>query len=483
MRLRAAEVGGRRVVAPAGLTLAALALAVGTVSARAQTAPVLVRPDAVLAPATPPGGAPAPAIASLDLRARQEALLARMRRDPTDHDATYAYVAVSNRLGDGEAAIGALERLLDYDPGLARAAYELGTLYHGLGSYDAASRYLRLAADSPRLEPVLASRVAALYADSVKQQSQSRWTGFIQAGLRFQSNATFIPAGGAVRLNGQDLFLAPAERRRRADGSGFALIQLGNDYDLENQRGDVLETRFLGFGSGQFSASAFDFGYAEASFGPRLGLPELMPGASIKPYIVGQTSALRAEGLPYVSSGGGGVTVRLPVASNVTLDLGVEGRAVGVSGRDPLNAATFNDGRSVAGYLVSSVRLTPDVDLEARVVGVRGDTDRAGQSFSKGGVSVALGVQFDAPSELIPRKWKLSPFVGGAALGVDRPNPAIDPRVARRDTEFSAGVALDAPLTAWLGLSALVQYDRIDSNIPNYRQRGLTVLGGPTARF
>jgi hypothetical protein len=59
----------------------------------------------------------------------------------------------------------------------------------------------------------------------------------------------------------------------------------------------------------------------------------------------------------------------------------------------------------------------------------------------------------------------------------------VDPRVTRHDTEVSAGVLLDAPLTGMFGVSAMVQFERIDSNLPNYRQRGVTVLGGPTARF
>jgi hypothetical protein len=475
--------GGRRALGAA----AALALLVAPAAVPAQTAGFLSRPDPAIARVTPqaaPGDASAALGPGADaLRARQAMLLERTRRDPTDYEAAYAYVEVSNRLRDSEAAIGTLERLINYNPGLVRANYELGLLYYGLGSYDAAARYLAIASGAAATEPALAARAAALYADAAKQGGRSRWSGFVQAGLRYQSNATFIPAGGAVRLNGQDFLLAPADRRRRADGSGFGLVQLGHDYDLENQRGDVLETRFLAFGSGQFDVSSFDFGYVEASFGPRFGLPELAPGASIKPYVVGQSSALRAEGLPYLSSGGGGVTLRLPAFDAVTFDLGVEGRALSVAGRDPLAAATLNDGRTVSGYLVATAGLGEGVDLEVRAVGLRAEAGRGGQSFVRGGGAVALGFQIDPPSELMPRKWKLSPFASAAVLEFDRANPAIDPRVARRDTEVSVGLVLDAPLTAWLGLTALVSYDRIDSNLPNYRQRGVTVLGGPTARF
>lgn len=465
---------------PALLVLLGTTIGVGS-SAHAQTGldRVFVLPQVVgSTPTTSNSGSDT----TSDLRARQQALLDRTIRNPADLETTYAYVDASLALHDTEAAIGALERLVDYNPTLARANYQLGVLYYQLGSFDAAARYFRAAGASPTVEPQIQARIEALYPETVKQQSPSRWSGFLQTGIRYQSNASFIPEGGVVRLNGQDLLLLPSERRR-ADGSVFGLAQIAHDYDLQNQRGDVLETRFVGLGTKQFGVSEFDFGYVEASFGPRFGLPELMPGASIKPYVVGQTSLLRGEPAPYVSSGGGGVTLRLPIFANLTLDPGVEARVLGVNGRDALNASTVDSGHSIAGYLVTTAKLADDVDLEARFVGIRAEAGQPAQSFSKAGASLALSFQFDPPSDLIARKWKLSPFGGGAFLDFDRANAFVDPRIARRDKEYSAGVMLDAPLTATFGVSATVQYDRIDSNLPNYRQRGITVLGGPTARF
>ena len=460
----------------AGAALSAAGLAA---PARAQT--TLVRPEPRNPSVTVPGR-PSETAGPADLRARQQALLERTLRAPLDFEATYDYVEASARLGDTEAAIGALERLLNYDPRLVRARYELGALYFRMGSFDAAAHYLRTAAESPTLDPAIQARVEALYPEAVKQQGQSRWSVFLQGGLRYQSNASFIPAGGVLRLGGQDFLLTP-QARRRGDGSAFGLAQVGNDYDLQNQRGDVLETRAVAFGSKQFQAGAYDFGYLEASFGPRLGLPELMPGASIKPYAVGQTAFLGGERAPYLSSAGGGVTMRLPAAPGLTLEPGVEARILDVNGQDGPGAAAFGGGSLIAGYLTASLNLTPDIDVEARFVGVRSGASRAAQDFVKGAAALAVSFQFAPPSALIARKWRLSPFVSGAYTGFDRSNPGIDPIRVREDREYGAGLILDAPLTGMLGLSALVQYDRVDSNLPNYRQRGLTVLGGPTARF
>lgn len=465
--------GGRRAIAVLALTLSVAA------PAAAQTL-LGGRPFAGQEASAP--GRASESAGPVELRARQQALLERTRRNPLDFEAAYDYVEVSTALRDNEAAIGALERLLAYNPRLARARYELGLLYFQMGSHDAAARYLRDAVASPDLDPAIRTRAEALYPEVLKQQSASRWSVFLQAGARYQSNATYIPSGGVLRLGGQDFLLQPQERRR-ADGSAFGLAAIGHDYDLRNQRGDVIETRILAFGSKQFHETAFDFGYVEGSIGVRFGLPELMPGASIKPYIIGQTSALHAERSPYVSSGGGGVSLRLPVTPTFTLEPGVEARATSVAARGAFGASDIGSGSLVVGYMTGTLGLAPDIDLEAKIFGLRSEANRASQSFAKIGAAAALSFQFAPPSDLMPRKWKLSPFVGGAWIDYDRANPAIDPFVVRRDRELNAGVALDAPITGTLGLSAFVQYDWVGSKLPNYRQRGVTVLGGPTARF
>jgi hypothetical protein len=58
----------------------------------------------------------------------QDRLFQQMLRNPKNLDVTFAYVKVATDNGDYEAAIGALERVLFYQPGLARVKYELGSL-------------------------------------------------------------------------------------------------------------------------------------------------------------------------------------------------------------------------------------------------------------------------------------------------------------------------------------------------------------------
>src|SRR5713226_203950 len=80
------------------------------------------------------------------LESQKEALFQQMFRDPANLDVTFAYADVSARLGDYEAAVSALERMLLYNPNLPRVQLELGGLYFRMGSYDLARAYFEKAA-------------------------------------------------------------------------------------------------------------------------------------------------------------------------------------------------------------------------------------------------------------------------------------------------------------------------------------------------
>ncbi|MGH7098674.1 MAG: hypothetical protein ACREE4_13545, partial [Stellaceae bacterium] len=68
---------------------------------------------------TPAAAQPAPA-GQAALQARKEALFQEMLRNPANLDITFAYADVSARLGDYEEAASALERMLLFNPDLAR---------------------------------------------------------------------------------------------------------------------------------------------------------------------------------------------------------------------------------------------------------------------------------------------------------------------------------------------------------------------------
>src|ERR1700758_3057532 len=133
----------------------------------------------------------------------QDQLFQQMLRNPKDLETTFAYVKVATANGDYEAAIGALERVLFYQPGLARVKYELGALYFRLGSYEMARRYFREALASPDIDAITKDRIEASLPDADKQLQQSRLSGFMSTGERYQTNANYAPSSGLVSLGGQ----------------------------------------------------------------------------------------------------------------------------------------------------------------------------------------------------------------------------------------------------------------------------------------
>ena len=166
-------------------------------------------------------------------------------------------------------------------------------------------------------------------------------SGFVQTGIRSQSNASFAPSGSLLRLGGADFALLPTAQKK-SDINWFGLVGVAHDYDLNNQRGDVLETRFAGYLTAQDRFSQLNVGLFDISVGPRIQLPELMAGASIKPYVVGGNTWV--GGSNYVSSGGAGLSLRLPFTSLWTVQPEFEWRQNTFSLGNTVNVSTYNSG-------------------------------------------------------------------------------------------------------------------------------------------
>jgi hypothetical protein len=422
-----------------------------------------------------------PSVQAQTIVSQQDRLFQQMLRNPKDLDITFAYVKVATDNGDYEAAIGALERVLFYQPNLARVKYELGSLYFRLGSYEMARRYFRETLACPDIDAVTKSLIEASLPDADKQTQQSRLSGFAQTGLRYQTNASYAPTGGIVRLGGQDLALLPSATRG-SDTNWFALAGISHDYDLDNQRGDTLETRFSGYTTEQNRFSNLNVDQFDLSFGPRLALgSDLLPGATIKPYVVGGNTWL--GGASYFGSAGAGISASIPVGSRLTLGPEFEWRHVDFNNQDGVPLSSFNTGDWFTTGLALSSPITQQLRLDVKGSYRRGDSQFNFQSYNQWVGEAAMSYSFAPSFGGAPRNWNLSPFVRLIETDFDAPNSAIDPITTQRDTEWIAGVMLEAPLTKTFGLSAIVQYDRTNSTLPNFRQNNFSAIFGPTARF
>ena len=406
----------------------------------------------------------------------------RMKAAPVDHENTFAYVEAATAARDYEAAIAALERILDYNPGLSRAEYELGVLYFRLKSYAQAVLHFESAQADPSLDPVIARRIDGFLIEARKQLSASRFSGVLQLGYRYNSNVAGAPSSGLLRSFGVDV---PGIRtfRDRGDGSIFALGEVNHTYDFQNQRGDLWETRIAGYATRQFSLTKLDVGLFEVATGPRLALaPGALPGWTVRPYVSAGGSEVGGRG--YGSNYGGGVTLGIPVTPYFALEPGVDAQRLDI--RSPGNGrsqATLNTGSLWTASLAAAWSATDLVTFNAKAFVRRNDASSGAKNSDQFGAEASVKIEFAPPTDLIGMNWSVTPFARYLAVDFSRADPVVDPFVKRRDRLFRAGVQLDMPFTPYLGVNSVVEYTRNDSNIANFRSTSWSFLIGPTARF
>ena len=411
----------------------------------------------------------------------QQRLFQRMVREPTNYDVTFEFVRVATANEDYEAAIGALERLLYYEPSLTRVKYELGILYFRLRSFEMAKHYFTEALKSPDLDPVTRERIATYLPDADKMTQASRFSGFLQTGVRYQSNANFSPNSGAIRLGGVDLALLPVGRRQ-PDWNVFGIVGLSHDYDFQNQRGDLFETRFTGYATHQFKLTDLDVALFDISAGPRLMIaPEMFPGLSIKPYAVGGNAWV--GGRSYVGSAGAGVTMDVPVFNRLAFVPGFEWRSATVNTGDIIPVTGFGSGNWYSPSLGVVANLTSTVKLEGSALYREGRSAAAFQSFRQWEAQAALTFEFAPPFAYISRNWSIAPFARYIRTDFNAPNPAIDPLVTEIDRQWVYGAMFNTPLWRNVAVSTTVQFDQTKSTLPNYSQHNFSVMTGPSVRF
>jgi hypothetical protein len=418
-------------------------------------------------------------------RAELERLADEIRAHPTDYDKTYSYVLLAAELKDYDAAIGALERLLMFNPNLGRARKELGFLYARVGAYPSAAFNLRAALEAPDLEPGQKAQIEAQLPDIEKQTQASRFSGSLHVGVRTQSNAAYVPLGGLYEIGGVQTF---SPSGRQSDTNTFQSGQIAHDYDLQNQRGDVIETRGLLYATQQFALPQYNVALFSGSVGPRFGLSEIAPGLSVKPFVAGAVSLV--GDLNYVNTGGAGLSFRQTFGDRLFLEPAFEwsqlwvnpGGAPGASTSQTL--ASLATGDVFTGSVGGSLRLFDNVKLEGRTAFSRANSYYvASQGSNQVDVQAMLRLEVDPPLAEIPRRWTIAPYARFTQLAFDAPNYLVDFLHARRDEAWTYGIALDAPVAAQLGFSGHLEFLRNDSNISSYKMQNVSVTFGPVAKF
>ena len=419
-----------------------------------------------------------------DSNAEYNALFKRMFHDPTNVPVTFRFAELATRLGDYEAAIGALTQILYFNPNLPRVRLQLGQLYFKLGAYKIARNYFEEARRNGAPPDVLVETerfVAELDHRERPVQVASEWSVFAQTGVRYQSNAT-QGAQGEIRSFGADVPVDHAFAKQ-PDYNWFAQVGVSYVHNLNHGNEDAIEAALFGYYAKQFRLTAFDFAAMEAQVGPRFSLP--ISGVSVKPYAVASISGL-GDAI-YSEGGGPGFSARFkfdnkPIA---WVEPSIEYRY-----RNYFNSTNFpTASQQTGGLLIAAVRgvgaVTDHVGWSARFEFDRAITggDSNYNNYNHVSFDVGFPTAFDIAWGDYKRRLVVTPTAGLGYYNYYQANPAIDPSVVRKDHDWRAGVIVDAQIFERYGMRAQFLYTEMRSTLPNFDIKNYSVMIGPTYSF
>jgi tetratricopeptide (TPR) repeat protein len=479
-----------------------LAAALG-VTAAAFVAPSAARAQVASAPSPAPAGAPAlvssppagpassPApVASApaapmndaDKRITADLLFKRLLLKPDDLDAGFRYAELETELGDYEAAIGALERMLYYNPNLPRVRLQLGVLYFHLHSYEMARNYFDAVLKDPNLPSDIHTEVQTYIAAVDKAVAINQLSVYGQFGLAYQTNANAGPNSANVLALGQNALLSP-QFQKTPDWNAFGLITVHDFYDFNDQRGDGWESDLITYYSQQFSVTRLDLGLAELRTGPRLGIGNY-GGLTVHPYGIGNDLTL--GGVNYLNTLGGGVSLNWPVNENLTITPGVEFRDRTFYNSTNYPTAAGQSGGQWIGYVFGSGLISAPLGLswQGRVSYTDSSASYGAYAFHDFSIDAGLPYSFTAPSFAHTGSlWTFTSSAGFSYTPYAIPDVIVSPYTTRVDRQWRVAGTLDAPFYSNLGFTLQIQYLRTYSTIPNYSLQDFIVAAGPTFHF
>lgn len=418
-------------------------------------------------------------IAPAEAEARRRALFPRMLANPADIDVALEYVRLSVIAGDLEGAISTLERVLIFEPGLARLRAELGVLYYRLGGFATADAYFEDASSAPDVPPDVRARIDDFRASIARRTASQRFSGMASVGMRRQSNANALPGPGTVLVGGLPFVLGPGAVGE-ADTNLYAALGLRLALDLPGQ-GDVFEIGLRANAERYARQGGFDLLAAELHAGPVFSLGRFGDSDG--------SIALRAEfggaqlgGATYLRTRGASARLAMPIgaATSLTVDLASRHESYFNSPLRP--TAADRTGRVLAGAVQIDHALSDRVAVFARIGALERNARADFQSSSE--IQASLG----ATLRLQEGAGGAGPWQLGFALArTDRrfhaPDPLIDPARAQRDRETVAQISFRAPVSRRWAVEAALSHRDLSST---YAIRSFDNLGfalGLTTRF
>ena len=424
------------------------------------------------------------------LEARKAQLFQQMLSSPANLDVTFAYAEVSAKLGDNEAAVGALERMLLFNPNLAAVDLELGALYFRMGAFKMARTYFdkALAANPP---PEIRARVAQYLNEIALQVSPQRLTGLVFLGGQYQSDANVAP--GANLINSPiGPILLNSDFVKRPDGNLFATGSGLYSYDLGTQNGDTLEIGATGLVDHYFRFTRLDLDLIEVTAGPRFNVPlqsEVIRTPTVKPYLIVNEIGLGYA--QYFHTEGGGIEATGLLPEGVAVRVAFEYRQKDFTNAPGRLLSTGLDGNDKLVILALKKAVTPNSEVNFEFDYLDQSTRfgfYANQAYS---VSGSYRIRYEDPTRTIPFPLETAVYGGYVGDDYDAPdpccntstNPAVLTLSKRHDRRWRFGLAQTFQVAANVAIVAQFQRDIVGSNLPLYAYTSNSVLVGPQIRF
>jgi tetratricopeptide (TPR) repeat protein len=400
------------------------------------------------------------------LQSRFDAAFQDMFADPGNLDVMFRYAKLATELGDFEAAIATLERMLIYNPDLPRVRLELGALYFKLGAYATAESYFASAAESDDVPAQVLERVKAYAAEIAKRESRHRYTGVLSGGLRYQTNANAGPSSADVLAGGFDAILED-EYLGKPGTNLFVAANVKHSFDLQTQQSDSWKTTGAAYLSRFDELSELNLATIEATTGPLLALyPEAIDGMTVRPFVLANFVMLDDE--EYLYTFGGGLNLAKQYGSRGLVDGGYELR-----GRQFQNSTDNPEADERSGYehrlrMRTLYSATDDIMLNAQFSAAFDDAEKDYNSNWELVASAGVSIQYAAPFELTEAPWRFSASASHSLTDFAAPDPAIDPGVTRSDQETRITLGNTIGLSADRSVTFQLQHTIADSNLPNF---------------
>jgi hypothetical protein len=432
-----------------------------------------------------------------NLDAQKQALFQQMLRNPANLDVAFAYADISARLGDYEAAVSTLERMLLFNPDLPRVQLELGTLYFRMGSYQVARDYFdkAIGANPP---PEVRARVEEYLAQIEKRESRHSLSGYLFWGGNYQTDANVAP-GSPLILSPIGPVLLNSQFTKQGSGSMFGSGSALYSYDLETQNRNTIEATAVS-SLNHFlnpAVTRLDLALLEVTGGPRFNFSDglLIGGmpASLKPYVIGDEIGLGWN--QYFAAIGTGIEYDQTLWGDLLLKGVFEFRQKYFTNAPdrPLSTGLNGNDKLVTLSATKPVSQNSAVSLEFDYLDQ--STQLPYYSNNSYAVSGSYRIRYDDPIGITAGPWESTAYLGRAWSNYAAPDPCCvttsTPQTVAYPSGFSSqltqrwrfGLTQTWPISANSAIVLQVERNIVSSNLPLYAYTNTSVVIGPQVRF